>query len=555
MLETLRIANYALIDEVEIDFRPGFNVLTGETGAGKSIVVEALNLALGARAASEIVRDGTGKAAVDAVFRIARPSPRLGQLLAESDIAIEDGELVVSRTVTAEGRSRGYISGTLVPIAVLAQVGDELVDLHGQHEHQSLLKVDRQLELLDAFGSIEKDAAEVANAVAELRALDRAIAGMETDDREQARRADFLRFEVAEIDAARLVPGEEENLRARRNLIANAERIVSLASSAYSALYESEETPAVTLMGMAQSALDELAEIDERFRGLAAQLTEARIALDNIAAEVRGSTETIEFDPAELDTVNQRLSLLSDLKRKYGPTVESILNYREEGAAEVERFEQRDQRLDALHKQREERRKAALKLATVLSEKRATTAGELDRHVTSALQELGMKDGRFETRTEAVELCTRGLERVEFMLAANPGEKLRPLRQVASGGEISRIMLAVKTTLAHADTIPTLIFDEIDAGVGGAVAGHVARALCRLCESHQVICITHLPQIAAAAETHFTVAKWTKKGRTFTTVNRVADDPRVEEIARLLDGSVSELSVEHARDLLARSMG
>ena len=287
MLETLRIQNYALIDDVDVDFTEGFNVLTGETGAGKSIIVDALSLALGARASAEAVRGGAKRATVDAVFRIPEPPPRLGRLLEAHDIVVEDGELILSRAVTAEGRSRALVCGRLVPVAVLAQVGDELVDLHGQHEHQSLLRTDRQLELLDAFAGAESPAAEVASMVAELRAIDRDLESLESDDRDRARRVDFLRFEINEIQAASLEAGEEEDLKGRRNIIANAERIASLTGQTIDALYEGDERPAIDALDAALGRLDELAAIDERFAAAAQQVQTARESVAEVASEVR----------------------------------------------------------------------------------------------------------------------------------------------------------------------------------------------------------------------------------------------------------------------------
>ena len=552
MLETLHIADYALIEALDVDFRAGLNVLTGETGAGKSIIVGALGLVLGARASGDSVREGASKAKVDAVFRLDNPPKRLSRLLAEHDIEVEDGELLVSRVVTREGRSRAQICGNLVPVSVLARVGDELVDLHGQHEHQSLLKLDRQLGLLDAFAGTEQAAEAVAEEVAQLRALDREIEALASEDREQARRVEFRRFEIDEIDAAGLEPGEEEELKARRNLVTNAERVFTLAADARMKLYEDEDGSAVDNIDAALNAIEELGDIDERFQPLAGRLAGARSEIEELAAELRDFTDGLEFDPEELDTLNERLVLIGDLKRKYGESIEFILDYRDKAAAEVEAFASRDERLTGLRRDRDTLLDSAQQLdARKLSQKRAAAARKLDRKVTAALEKLGMKGGSFETRLTLVELGPDGIDRVEFLLAANPGEKVKPLRQVASGGEISRIMLALKAVFAEADRIPTLIFDEIDAGVGGKTAKSVADMLRELAGSHQTICITHIAQIAAAGQAHYHVAKGVRNGRTTTTVSPVDGDARVDEVARLLDGSASDVSVDHARALLA----
>lgn len=551
MLESLHIQNYALIDDIELEFGPGFNVLTGETGAGKSIIVGALNLVLGARASAEGVRDGADRARVDAVFRIGAPARDLAAALQESDIALEDGVLILSRVVTPDGRSRAYAGGVPVPLAVLAAIGDELVDLHGQHEHQSLLKPARQLDLLDGFAGAQQAAGAVAAAVSALRDVERDLAALEVDDRERARRVEFLQHEVREIETAGLHPGEEEESRERRDLLTNAERIFELSSRAYATLHERDEGAVVDALDAASGEVEELARINNRFTSLAERLAEAREKIEDVAAELREFTTEIEFDPQELEDINARLTLISALKRKYGESIAAVLAYGERAREEVAAFEQRDERLAQLKRQRGALFEEGRRLAGELSEQRKKAARALDKQIAAALAELGMKGGRFETRFERGELCATGIDRVEFLLAANPGEPLKPLRHVASGGEISRVMLALKSVFAKADTIPTLIFDEIDAGVGGAVANKVAAKLAELAGSHQTICISHLPQIAAAAQTHFHVAKETQKKRTVTSVARIADEDRVRELARLLDGSVSAVSIEHARSLLA----
>lgn len=553
MLETLRIQNYALIDEMEVDFRDGFNVLTGETGAGKSIVVGALNLVLGARAERDAVREGADRAKVDAVFRLSKPSARLAAILKGLDAEPDGGELFVSRVVTNDGRSRAYVAGSLVPISVLAEIGDELVDMHGQHEHQSLIKPDRQLDLVDAIARAGSDAEEVARRVTQLRRMDKEIADLAADDREKSRQIEFLKFELNEINAADLQPGEDEELKSRRAIITNAEQIYGLANQAYNALYEGEDGTAVDGVDTALRAIEELAAIGGSFGSLAEQLREARASIESIASEIRVYTREVEFDPEELERLNARLAMLGTLKRKYGDSVDAILAYRDRAAAEVERFEQRDERLAQLQKDRDALYNETLKLGRTLSEKRKKAAKTLDKQVVASLQELGMAGAVFETRFDPMELASTGIDRVEFYLAANPGEKLKPLRQVASGGEISRIMLALKVVSADADHIPTLIFDEIDAGVGGAVAVKVAEKLRRLARSHQTLCITHLPQIAAAADSHYNVTKAAVKGRTITKVVRVEERSRVEEVARLLDGSLSEASLQHAQALLKES--
>jgi DNA repair protein RecN (Recombination protein N) len=554
VLETLQIENYALIDQAEVDFSNGFNALTGETGAGKSIIVGALNLVLGARASTDAVRAEAKRAKIDALFRISAPSPRLTSLLEDHDLELEGDELLVSRTVTAEGRSRAYVAGTLVPLSVLSAIGDELVDLHGQHEHQSLLKPDRQLDALDSYANTTHDAASIAERVAHLLALAQEIASLESDDREQARQMEFLRFEVNEIDAAHLVAGEEEELTAQLSRITNAEALYEHANSAYQLLVEREDTAASDILGKAQAHLNVLAELDENFDALAKQLTELSTSLDSVSAELQQHTERVDYAPDELDTLNQRKVLLSDLKRKYGENIEEILEYRKKATAKLENFEHRDERLEQLQQQHAEQSREAQAKAEKLSAARIKAARKLDKQITDTLQELGMAGAIFQTNIERCELSTRGIDQITFQLAANTGEPLKPMSKVASGGEISRIMLALKSVFAEADTIPTLIFDEIDAGVGGAVARKVADKIAALAQSHQVLCITHIAQIAAVANTHYNVSKKTDNGRTLTQVTPIDDTARVEEIARLLDGSVSPVSLGHAKELLSQHL-
>ncbi|NUM53197.1 MAG: DNA repair protein RecN [Candidatus Hydrogenedentes bacterium] len=550
MLELLRIQNYALIDNLEVEFKPGLNALTGETGAGKSIIIGALNLVLGARASNETVRDGADRARIEAVFRLSKLSRRLKALLDEFDVPIENGELMVARTVTSDGKSRAHAGGTLLPLNALAQLGDELVDLHGQHDHQSLLIPERQLDLLDGFAGADAAVSALAGMVSNLRSLEKSIAELESDDRERARRIEFLKFEVSEINAANLQPGEEEEVRSRRNLITNAEQIYTTAARAYQALYESDGDAAIDKIDVSLSAVSELNAIDSRFAALAESLGALRANAQDISAELRGFTEAVEYDPQELDDLNRRLSQIADLKRKFGDSIDAILAYRDNAIAEIERFDSRDQQLASMRREHAKRLESANEQAEAISLKRRAAAMKLDKKITGALQELGMKGGTLETRFEQTALTKSGIDRAEFLLSANPGERPKPLRQVASGGEISRVMLAIKTVLAGADRIPTLIFDEIDAGVGGAVANKVAQRLRDLSATHQTICITHLPQIAAAASAHFTVEKGTAKGRTLTRVQFLEPTERTKEVARLLDGSLTDVSLKHAEELL-----
>ena len=551
MLATLRVQNYALIDTVEIDFQAGFNVLTGETGAGKSILIGALNLVLGARSPGDVLRKGADKVQIDAIFLIKKPGRRLKALLKEHDLTLESPELHLARTITADGRSKGYVNGAMVPISVLSDIGDELVDVHGQHDHQSLLKSDRQLELLDAYAGTDADVAALRAQVEAYRDLLERIEALESDDRDRTRQMEFLRFEVNEIDEAQLEIGEDEALKARINLITNAESIFETAQRAYTRLYEQDEGAVIDQLGGAGRDLDELAAIDERFAPLAAQLSEAQAAIEAIASELRGYTEELEFDPEELNELNRRNALIGSLKRKYGGAVEEILAYRAKAFAELDGYENRDEQLAVFKSEAATLRATITEAGRQLTAARQKAARKIEKEVTLSLQDLGMKGAQFEAHLQPIEMTLSGFDRAIFQLAANKGEAMKPLKQVASGGEISRIMLAIKTVLAKADTIPSLIFDEVDAGIGGDVARKVAQKLRAIAASHQVLSITHLAQIAAVGDAHFTVAKASANGRTKTQVSPIAGEEREKEIARLLDGSVSKVSLDHARELLA----
>lgn len=550
MLETLRIQNFALIDAVEVDFTGGFNALTGETGAGKSIVVGALGLVLGARASSDTVRKGEEKAVVDAVFRLKETSAHLQQLLSDQDIQLENGELLISRSVSVEGRSRAYANGRLIPVAALSEIGDELVDLHGQHEHQSLLRHDKQLALLDTYAGALDLAQQVTEGVARLRAIDRELQELDKDDRERARQMEFYRFEVEEIDKAGLEVGEDDALKAKIKTLSNAENIQELAQKTLTALDNDEDDGLTAILGMIEHSIDELAELDVSLSALPQQLVEVRSLLEAVAMDLRARVDEVENNPAELEEMNQRLTLIRDLKRKYGDSIGAILSYRNEAAEKLAAYEGRDARIEQLRNERNTAEEKARQCAVKLSKKRRDAAKQLEKEVSAELHDLEMKGARFTVNFEDIELASTGLERISFMLAANKGESLKPMKQVASGGEISRIMLAIKAVFAGSDAIPTLIFDEIDAGIGGSVARKVGEKMLGLSRTHQVICITHLPQIAAQAQAHYHVEKEQKKSRTITRLRTVDGETRVMEVARLLDGSVSEVSVEHAKKLL-----
>ena len=553
MLHTLRIQDYALIDDVEVQFTPGFNVLTGETGAGKSIIIHALNLVLGARASSEAVRSGEKQAKIDAIFRLHQVSVPLQALLRENAIEMDADELHITRIVSSEGRSRAYVGGTLVPVNVLAEIGDELIDLHGQHEHQSLLRPDRQRDVLDSYSDALDLVDSLGDAVREWTDAQKQISDLESTDREQTRHLEFLKFELDEIDGAELVPGEEDELKSKRNRITNAEAIYQSTAKIVESLSDCEASAsALDQLGVASRELEHLSSLDEAYTPILNAIEDIRESLSGQLSDIQRLSDSIEYDPEELDAINLRLNLIRDLRRKYGDSLEAVLAYADEARGKIAAYEDRDTTLATLRATAEGLHEKAMKIARKLSTERRKNGRLLATQITELLQDLGMNGATFTIAFDDIPLSGSGIDEVEFRLMANPGEPARALRQVASGGEISRIMLAIKSVFAATDAIPTLIFDEIDTGVGGAVANRIGERMKILARDHQTICITHLPQIAAAADSHFHVSKSTEKKKTTTRVACIVDAQRIEEVARLLDGAITPLSKDHAEALLRK---
>jgi len=549
MLTTLQIKNFALIDSLELDFSAGYTVLTGETGAGKSIVLGALNLVLGARASSESVQHGASTARIDAIFEMDTYSTLLHRHLEEHDLVSDDKTLHLARVVSSEGRSKAYVNGTIVPLSVLSTIGDELVDLHGQHDHQSLLNTARQRELLDHYADLTDQTAQHAKLFKEWHEARKQLDQLENEDRDQERHIEFLKFELEEIQKAQLSPDEESDLESRRDRIANAETIHELTTRIRQMLTESEES-AQTTLGQSGRLLSDLTDLAKEYEPLSIRLDSVQNELSDISQELDGLIDGVEYDPDELNSINERLVLIRDLKRKHGDTIEEVLSYAKNIESEIDLFEHRDEMLDDLKKLCESSHEKAMKTAKAISKKRTRASKELEKRITEVLQHLGMEGARIVIEHQEIELSSFGLEQIQYLIEANAGDTLKPLKNVASGGEISRIMLALKTIFAEADAVPTLVFDEIDTGVGGIVANRIAETMARLAVSHQTICITHLPQLAAAATSHFHVSKATEDGRTRSAVKCIQGDERVDEIARLLDGGVTEVSADHARKLI-----
>ena len=558
MLRFLRIRNLAVIEAVEVEFEPGFNVLTGETGAGKSILVEAVALLLGGRASTDLVRTGESQATIEAIFD-------------EADGA-GTRELIVRREITSQGRSRSFINGALATAGALRDLSQRLVELHGQHEHQALLDPSTHLPLLDTHAQLERLVADVASTWARVRTLREQLDRSRMDAREKAARLDLIAFQLGELDKAAPLAGEDEELSAARSVLLSAERVRQLCEESYGALYESDGAILGGLGGV-WKRVGELAAIDPQF----APYLEAREAiksqLEDLAYFLRGYAEGVDASPGRLQQVEDRLALLERLKRKYGPTLQDVIDMRDRLARERDLLAGGGERAEDLQRELEASTDAYLSRARHLSRARAAAAQGFTLQVESMLAELAMARSRFEVRFEPGEASPetwteRGIDRAEFFLSPNVGEDLRPLARIVSGGELSRVMLALKTMAINAPpgmagtsseaahrerrASRTLIFDEVDAGIGGRVADVVGARLQDLGRSFQVLCITHLPQIAARAATQFCIEKAVRGRRTVTSVERLDEGARVEEIARMIGGAaVSEPVLASARALLA----
>jgi len=559
MLSYLRIENFALIDRLELELSPGLTVLSGETGAGKSIILAAMGLILGQRAAGDLVRQGAEQAVIEALFTVDEHGPAAAVLAEDGGAALEPGgELVIRRVVNREGRNRVQVGGTLATLALLGRLGPELVSVVGQHESTSLLRADQHLALLDAFAGLDDQRGQVGRAAAQVRDLDGRIKALGQElERRERRRDDLLRA-VEELEAANLRPGEEDELRQERHLLAGAERMGNLGRQAFDGLYAAEGS-LLERAGKLRGQLKDLTAIDQRAAGLAAKAEEAFFLLEDLAMELRAYNGKINFDPERLDWIEARLHQLQRLGRKYGGDAPAAL---ESARQELASLETGQDALRELAAQRQAALESALALAEALSDRRQQAASRLARAVEAELAQLGMTACRFEAQfippagaavaTDKGPLGPAGLEGCEFLIAPNPGEGLRKLARIASGGELSRLLLALRGVVAQKMGLPTMVFDEVDAGVGGATGSAIGRKLAQLSRGAQVICITHLPQIAAWADSHIAVVKQIDGGRTATALAPLDERGRLAELARMLAGPDDQGTARrHAEELLA----
>lgn len=555
MLSELRIRNFALIDRLQVGLGPGLNVLTGETGAGKSIVVGALGLLLGARASAEVVRAGSDRATIEGVFE-AGGSGGLAAWLGERGFDAEDGLVILKREVAAEGRSRAWINGSPATVSLLGEVGTFLVSLHGQHEHQTLLKGDEQRTILDAFGGHAREVDAVRSAHAELQRIAVELGTLEQRRREAMQRADLLRFQVSEIGDAAVEAGEEERLEVEVRRLSHAEELIGLAGGALEGV-SGERGSAIDRLGEVRRPLDQLVRIDPSQAELSDLFDTAYYAIEELGTRLEAYLAAVEHDPARLEEIRRRQDLLYRLRSKYGPTLEEVAGTLARAREELSLIDGAEWEMAQLVRRREESAAALAAAAAALTEARRSAADILSREVDTVLPELGMEGGRFEIAFRTLDPPgAEGAEQIEFRVSLNRGFEPKSLANVASGGELSRVMLALKTILARLDAVPTLIFDEVDAGIGGRVALQVGEKMRQVAGSHQVLAITHLPQIASLAHLHLRVRKEEGAERTATSVISLSDAEREREIARMLGGDAdSEVSVRHARELLERGRG
>ncbi len=555
MLVELTIKNIALIESLRIEFAQGFNVLTGETGAGKSIVVDSINLALGGRADREMIRTGAERGMVQALFDVSG-NPRAQAVLQELDIESDDGLIAIRRELSRSGRNICRVCDVVVPLATLKQLTATLMDIHGQHEHQALMNPAKHLDFLDAFGGEAHAAArdKVAALYAGRSHIAAELKRLMNDVSERERLVDVLTFQVQEISAAKLKPGEEQKLEKKLSVLENAEKIRQSVEGAYNLVYQGDGRAPSAQEALLQSAdaMDRIGPLNERYAALAGRLRELYYGAQDVGYELQALLDDLDFEPDLLDKVAARLDTIKKLERKYGATVEEVIEFGAQAADRLNGIKGSDASMSALKKRYKEADNALRDACAELTAIRRASAAQLSERICQQLKDLGMGKTRFEVRVEPLAKPTAvGMDGVEFMISPNPGEPLRPLASIASGGEISRVMLALKAISVDSEGVDAMIFDEIDTGVSGRMAQVVGEKMCLIAKTRQVLSVTHLPQIAALGDTHFLVEKVAGKDRTDTHVRLLDEEGRVRELSRLVGGAEdSESSLSHGAHML-----
>lgn len=551
MLTDLTIKNVAIIDSLHITLKAGLTVLTGETGAGKSIIIDAVGLIMGSRASSDLIRSGEDEAVVEAIFDISG-QPDIRDMLSEAGFDCED-ELLIKRSLSRAGKNRIFINGSMATLALLTDIAPRLINIYGQHDSQTLLKPDNHLRLLDAFASLGSRRQDFSRTFGKLAELKERIAGLDSAERDAERRLDLLTYQAEEIAKADLKSGEEEQLEEQRQLLASAEKLGSASAEAYDRLYDGDGAILGQLRRITGS-VTELASIDHSLRDLAGSLESAYLQLEDAAITLRDYSSRIESDPATLQQIDDRLDLIGRLKKKYAPTVAEILDYKTAIDSELEQLQGREQSRHDLEAELELLEGELKRLGTELTAARTKAAGGLEQALELEAHQLAMKGAVIKASMEPLaEARTYGYERVEFLFSPNPGEPPRPLARVASGGELSRLMLAIKQVLPDSE-VPTLVFDEVDTGIGGATSELVGRKLQNVAVRQQVLCITHLPQVAVCADQQLRVEKLIEGGRTATRIIELDRTGRTAEVARMLAGAnITESALAHAEEMLTAS--
>ncbi len=551
MLELLHIENIAVIRQADITFRPGFNALTGETGAGKSIVIDAISAILGQRAYRDAIRTGANRAFISAVFHGVPDYP----WFQENSVPIDGGEVLIQREIFADGRNVCRVNGIPVTVSILRGLGQQLIQIHGQHDSAQLFDEANHLSMLDAFADHDPLMERYRNAYLDMDALRKRIRSLQMDEAEKARRVENLTFQIQEIDRAELKVGEDQELEEKRKLMRSGEKLMNALNEAAGALYGGEDADgAVSLVSQAQHALGLVADVSDAIDAAYSQVTELGYNIVDAAERVRDLRDSFDFSPGELEKVESRLDVIHRLRRKYGATCEDILNYQKKCKKELDEIQMADDTIAQLQAQFRVKAKAAKALAAELSESRRQAAKQFEERLISELRQLDMPRVQFVCQLEPLRhLEESGGDSCRFMMSANIGEELRQMNRVASGGELARIMLAMKNVLSEKDHIPTMIFDEVDTGVSGRAAQKVAEKLHSVSQGKQVLVVTHLPQIAAMADTHFLISKAEKDGRTYTSVTPLTLEGRKEEIARLIGGAkITDNTLKSAEEMLHR---
>lgn len=553
MLQELSVKNFAIISSLQLEFQMGMTVLTGETGAGKSIIIDAMGLLTGGRGSSDYIRQGANKCTLEGLFSMPK-SQELKQLLEELGIETEEDSLVIQRDISASGKNVCRVNGRIVNITNLKRIGEYLVDIHGQNEHQELMQSERHIDMLDEFGGkkLLTVKEKYTRAYQEYRALEAKVRKRQKNEKEFAQRMDMLHFQSDEIASAQLVAGEEEQLLEERNKLNNFQKIADALTISYAAL-NGEDDSSLDKIGTSMNELASIESLDPEYKTLSDTVQNAYYLLQEASGDLSRLIDGLELDEGRLNEVENRLELIRQMKRKYGDSIETILSYYEEITKELAEADFLEGGTGDLEALLAEKQQAAHQQALVLRKERKRLAKELEQQILTELKELYLERTEFEVRfTELEHLQENGLDGVEFYITTNPGEPLKPLVRVASGGELSRVMLAMKTIFSQTQEITSIVFDEVDTGVSGRVAQAIADKIYQISENSQVLCITHLPQVAAVADEHYFIEKEIVAGRTETSVRILSEKERVNEIARMLAGSeITKLTIEHAQELLA----